>query len=130
GIVAARVGWRPAPLEGIDAIAPAGAILSTATDMAKWLRFLLDSGRVAGRRLVSAKNFVQLFRPQQIVQRPFYPTATLTHSHFQAYGLGWIRQDYRGALIAIHTGSIEGRSAIVGLIPTRRVGLGMFTNAH
>src|SRR3989454_700101 len=128
GIVRDTVRVLPAPLEGIDAIAPAGAILSTATDMAKWLRFLLDSGRVAGRRLVSAPNFAQLFRPQQIVQRPFYPTATLTHLQFQAYGLGWILQDYRGEFIAIHTGSIEGRSAIVGLIPDRRLGLAIFTN--
>jgi len=103
GIVRDTVRVLPAPLEGIDAIAPAGAILSTATDMAKWLRFLLDSGRVAGRRLVSAQNFAQLFRPQQIVQRPFYPTATLTHLQFQAYGL-------------------------VGLIPDRRLGLAIFTN--
>src|SRR6266702_3532791 len=113
---------------GIVDIAPAGAIFSTATDMAKWLRFLLDSGRVAGRRLVSAQNFAQLFRPQQVVQRPFYPTATLISLYFQAYGLGWILQDYRGEFTAIHTGSIEGRSAIVGLIPSRRAGGAIFTN--
>src|SRR5438094_9299332 len=128
GIVRDTVRVLPAALDGIDDIAPAGSILSTAADMAKWLRFLLDSGRVAGRRLVSARNFAELFRPQQTVQRPFYPTATLTHPHFQAYGLGWILQDYRGEFIAIHTGSIEGRSAIVGLIPDRRLGLAIFTN--
>ncbi len=128
GIVHDTVRVLPASLDGIDDIAPAGAILSSATDMAKWLRFLLDSGKVAGRRLVSAASFAELFKPQQIVQRPFYPTATLTHPHFQAYGLGWILQDYRGEFIAIHTGSIEGRSAIVGLIPDRRLGLAIFTN--
>ncbi len=130
GIVRDTVRVLPASLDGIDDIAPAGAVFSTATDMAKWLRFLLDSGKVSGggRRLVSAQNFAELFRPQQIVQRPFYPTATLTHPHFQAYGLGWILQDYRGEFIAIHTGSIEGRSAIVGLIPDRRLGLAIFTN--
>src|SRR5438445_2812760 len=128
GIVRDTVRVVPAAVDGIDDIAPAGAIFSTATDMAKWLRFVLDSGKVAGRRLVSAPNFAELFRPQQIVQRPFYPTARLTHPHFQAYGLGWILQDYRGEFIAIHTGSIEGRSAIVGLIPDRRLGLAIFTN--
>src|SRR2546427_400245 len=128
GIVRDTVRVLPAQLDGIDDIAPAGAILSTATDMAKWLRFLLDSGRVAGKRLVSAQNFAELFRPQQIVQRPFYPTARLTHPHFQAYGLGWILQDYRGEVIAIHTGSIGGRCAIVGLIPARRLGLAILTN--
>ena len=128
GIVRDTVRVLPAPIDGIDDIAPAGAMLSTVTDMAKWLRFLLDSGRVNGQRLVSARGFGELFKPQQVVQRWFYPTATLTHPHFQAYGLGWILQDYRGEFIAIHTGSIEGRSAIVGLIPDRRLGLVIFTN--
>lgn len=104
-------------------------MFSTATDMVKWLRFLVDSGKVGGgRRLISARSFAELFKPQQVVQRWFYPTATLTKPHFQAYGLGWILQDYRGEYIAIHTGSIEGRSAIVGLIPDRRVGVAIFTN--
>ena len=128
GIVRDTVRVLPVASTVTDGIAPAGAAFSTATDMAKWLRFLLDSGKVAGRRLVSGQNFAELFRPQQIVQRPFYPTATLTHPHFQAYGLGWILQDYRGEFIAIHTGSIEGRSAIIGLIPDRRVGVAIFTN--
>src|SRR5439155_18193828 len=130
GIVRDTVRVLPASLDGIDDIAPAGAVFSTATDMAKWLRFLLDSGKVSGggRRLVSAQNFAELFRPQQVAQRWCYPTATLTHPHFQAYGLGWILQDYRGEVIAIHTGSIEGRSAIVGLIPDRRLGLAILTN--
>ena len=130
GIVRDTVRVLPVALEGIDGIAPAGSMFSTATDMAKWLRFLLDSGKVSarGRRLVSARNFAELFKPQQLVQRWFYPTATLTRPHFQAYGLGWILQDYRGEFIAIHTGSIEGRSAIVGLIPDRRLGLAIFTN--
>src|SRR6266704_530454 len=79
GIVRDTVRVLPAALDGIDDIAPAGAIFSTAIDMAKWLRFVLDSGKVGGRRLVSAPNFAELFRPQQIVQRPFYPTARLTH---------------------------------------------------
>jgi CubicO group peptidase (beta-lactamase class C family) len=128
GIVRDTVRVLPAPPTGIDGIAPAGAAFSTATDMAKWLRFLLDSGKVAGRRLVSAPNFAQLFKPQQILARPFYPTASLVHPHFQAYGLGWILQDYRGEFVAMHTGSIEGRSAIIGLLPDRRAGVAIFTN--
>jgi CubicO group peptidase (beta-lactamase class C family) len=128
GIVRDTVRVLPASLEGIDDIAPAGSIFSTATDMAKWLRFLLDSGRVAGRRLVSAQNFAQLFRPQQVIANSQYPATRLTGYHFQAYGMGWFLQDYRGEFIAYHTGSIEGRSAIVGLIPDRRLGLAILTN--
>ena len=58
----------------------------------------------------------------------FYPTARLTHPHFVAYGMGWFLEDYRGEYVAFHTGSIDGRSAIVGLIPDRRLGVAIFTN--
>jgi len=128
GIVRDTVRLLPASLDGIDDVAPAGAMFSTATDMAKWLRFLLDSGKVAGRRLVSAQNFAELFRPQQVIRSVFYPATELTHPHFQAYGLGWFLRDYRGEFVAYHTGSIEGRSAIVGLIPDRRLGVAILTN--
>ena len=128
GIVRDTVRVLPVAATVTDVIAPAGAAFSTAIDMGKWLRFLLDSGRVAGRRLISAKNFAQLFRPQQVIMNVFYPATEMTHPHFQAYGLGWFLRDYRGEFVAYHTGSIEGRSAIVGLIPDRRLGVAIFTN--
>lgn len=116
-----------APL--VDPIAPAGAMFSSVSDMARWLRFLLDSTKVNGRRLVSARNAAELFTAQQVVPPDeFYPTARLTHPHFQAYGMGWFLEDYRGEFVAFHTGSIDGRSAIIGLLPDRRLGVAIFTN--
>ena len=128
GILRDTVRVLPVPLSAIDGIPAAGSAFSTATDMGKWLRFLLDSGEVAGRRLVSAQNFAELFKPQQILARPLFPNALLVKPHFQAYGLGWLLQDYRGEFMALHTGSIEGRTAIVGLLPERRLGVAIFTN--
>lgn len=120
----------PAGIGLVDALAPAGSMYSSVTDMAQWLRFLLDSGRVAGRRLVSARSFAELFRPQTIIgpNDGFYPTARLTKPHFTAYGFGWFLEDYRGEFVAFHTGSIDGTVAIVGLIPDRRVGVVVFAN--
>jgi CubicO group peptidase (beta-lactamase class C family) len=127
GIVRDTVRVLPVSAAVVDPVAPAGAAFTTATDMGKWLRFLLDSGRVSGKRLVSARNFVELFRPQQVLSGQ-YPATEITHPHFQAYGLGWFLRDYRGEFMAYHTGSIEGRSAIVGLLPDRRLGVAVFTN--
>jgi CubicO group peptidase (beta-lactamase class C family) len=113
----------------VDPIAPAGAMYSSVLDMTRWIRFLLDSGRVGGRRLVSEASFRELFRPQTIVEPDqFYPTARLTRPRFTAYGLGWFLEDYRGEFVAFHTGSIDGTVAIVGLIPDRRLGLVIFAN--
>jgi CubicO group peptidase (beta-lactamase class C family) len=129
GLVRDTARLLPVAATVVDPVAPAGAAFTTVTDMAKWIRFLLDSGKVGGRRLVSAENFAELFRPQQIVgDDEFYPTARLTHPHFQGYGMGWFLEDYRGEYVAFHTGSIEGRTAIVGLIPDRHLGVAIFTN--
>jgi CubicO group peptidase (beta-lactamase class C family) len=129
GIFRDTVRVLPVAAPIVDPIAPAGAMFSSVTDEAKWLRFLLDSARVGGKRLVSARGFAQLFTSQQMVPPgEFYPTARLTHPHFVGYGMGWFLEDYRGEYVAFHTGSIDGRSAIVGLIPDRRLGVAIFTN--
>lgn len=120
---------RAIPRLAIDNIGPAGAMYSSVSDMAKWVRFLLDSGRVNGRRLVSAATFGELFRPQMLVGADqFYPTAQLTHPHFTGYGLGWFLEDYRGQYVVFHTGSIDGFVALVGMIPDQRLGVVIFAN--
>ncbi len=112
-----------------DNIGPAGAMYSNVSDMTKWLRFLLDSTRIGGKRMLSAANFAELWQLQQIVgPDEFYPTARLTHPNYTAYGLGWFLEDYRGEAVVFHTGSIDGFVAIVGLIPSRKLGVVIFEN--
>jgi len=112
-----------------DNIAPAGSMYSSVSDMAKWMRFLLDSARIGGKRMVKASLFDELWHLQMPVESDeFYPTARLTHPNFTAYGLGWFLEDYRGEKVAFHTGSIDGFVAIVGLIPDRRLGVVVFAN--
>src|SRR3712207_9259711 len=87
--------------------------------MAKWMRFMLDSGRTAeGRRLLQAGTWAELLKPQTIVTpQGFYPTARLTRPHWTTYALGWFQHDYNGRAASFHTGSIDGMVAIIGLIP-------------
>ncbi|MBI3566993.1 MAG: serine hydrolase [Gemmatimonadetes bacterium] len=116
--------------ETVDVLPSAGAVWSTADDIAKWVRFLLDSARVDGKRLVSERNFRLLLKPQSFVTaEEFYPTAQLTKPHWTTYGLGWFEQDFRGRFLAFHTGSLDGRTAIIGLLPDSRVGVYVFGNA-
>ncbi len=114
----------------VDSVPAAGAAWSSATDMARWMKFLLRGGTVDGKHLVSQKNFDELFRPQVLVPASeFYPTAKLTLPHWTSYGLGWFQQDYRGHFIAMHTGSIDGRTSIIGLMPDAKLGVYIFGNA-
>jgi CubicO group peptidase (beta-lactamase class C family) len=113
----------------VDLLPAAGSVWSTAEDMATWMRFLLDSARVSGRRLVTEGNFRRLFTPHAMIgPEEFYPTARLTRPHWTSYGLGWFQQDYQGRFVAFHTGSLDGRTAIVGLLPDEQVGVYVFGN--
>jgi CubicO group peptidase (beta-lactamase class C family) len=113
----------------VDPVAAAGSVWSSVSDMAKWMRFILDSGRVDGRRLLQPATFAELLEPQTTVPpSQFYPSATLTRPHWMTYALGWFQQDYRGRAVNFHTGSIDGMVAIIGLIPDERLGVYVLGN--
>jgi hypothetical protein len=113
----------------VDPVAPAGAVWSSVADMSKWMRFVLDSGRVDGKTLVQTRTFMEAVRPQVMVPpSEFYPTAQLTRPHWQTYGFGWFQQDYNRRKVDFHTGSIDGMVAIIGLMLDERLGVYVLSN--
>jgi len=115
----------------VDAVPAAGAVWSSASDMAKWMQFLLDGGRVGGaegKRLLSERTMAELFHPQTIAPDSMYPTTRLVKPHWMTYALGWFQQDYRGRAVDFHTGSIDGMVAILGLIRDERLGVFVLGN--
>jgi CubicO group peptidase (beta-lactamase class C family) len=114
----------------VDPVAPAGSIWSSVADMAKWMRFILDTARAAdGRQLLKPATWAELLKPQTIVTpQGFYPTARLTRPHWTTYALGWFQHDYNGRAVSFHTGSIDGMVAIIGLIPDERLGVYVLAN--
>jgi CubicO group peptidase (beta-lactamase class C family) len=119
---------RVVPIRSTDAIAPAGSVWSSVSDMSKWMRFILDSGRVGSQRLLKPETFRELIAPQIRAPIDEYPALRLAKPDFFSYGLGWFIQDYRGQAVWMHTGSIDGMCAIIGLIPEKRVGVYVLEN--
>lgn len=112
-----------------DPIAPAGSVWSTANDIAKWIDFMLGNTTVNGKQLITPESLRTILSPQVIVPpAQFYPTVSLTKPHWTTYGLGWFQHDYRGEMINFHTGSLAGRTAIIGLIPDKKMGIYIFGN--
>ena len=108
----------------------AAGIHSSAADMTRWLRFLLDEGQVEGQRLLEAETVAELLEPQIFVGAEVaYPAAGEADPHFFGYGLGWFLQDYQGRLLAMHTGSLFGANALVALVPEEELGLVILINA-
>lgn len=112
-----------------DTIAPAGAVWSTAGDIGKWVNFMLGNTTVGDKQLLKPATLKEILKPQAMVSAGgFYPTTALTKPHWTTYGLGWFQQDYRGEMIDFHTGSLAGRTAIIGMMPDKNVGVYIFGN--
>src|SRR5947208_14997161 len=93
------------------------------------MRILLDIGRYEGKTLVQTRTFMEIVHPQVVVPpSEFYPTAQLTHPHWQTYGFGFFQQDYNGRKVDFHTGSIDGMVAIIGLVLDERLGVYVLSN--
>jgi CubicO group peptidase (beta-lactamase class C family) len=117
------------PEDLADSIAPAGAVWSNANDIAKWINFMLGNTTVNGKQLLKPATYQALLSPQAIVPPgQFYPTVSLTRPHWTTYGFGWFQHDYRGEMVNFHTGSLDGRTAIIGLIPDKKMGIYIFGN--
>jgi CubicO group peptidase (beta-lactamase class C family) len=106
---------KPVRMRNLDNIAPAGAINTTARDMAQWLRLLLAGGVWKGKRLVSTDGFRQV-TAKQIEDPPGY------------YGLGWDVNVVRGMEIVMHSGAIDGFRAEVDWMPELSFGWAVMVN--
>ncbi len=121
---------RVIPWRNIDNAGPAGSINSSVTDMARWVRFQLDSGVAGGKRLVSAAALVETHTPQTIIPVTTQARSLNPYRHFSSYGFGWFLQDYRGKEVVQHGGNIDGMSALVAMMPEERLGMVILTNMN
>ncbi|HXQ76581.1 MAG TPA: serine hydrolase, partial [Gemmatimonadaceae bacterium] len=110
-------------------IAPAGAILSSAVDMAQWLRFQLNDGVVAGKRLVSNAALRETHTPQILMGAGAGAREdTASVKRFSSYAMGWMVEDFRNQLSWQHGGNTLGMTAAVGMLPEKKVGVVVLSN--
>jgi CubicO group peptidase (beta-lactamase class C family) len=122
-------GVRVVPYRNIDNAGPAGSINASALDMAQWLRFQIDSGRVGGQRLLAPAQFAEMWRGRAVVQDPLLRTL-FGPGDMAEYGLGWFLWMHRTHKVVMHGGNIDGMSALVSFIPDRRLGIAVLTNMN
>jgi CubicO group peptidase (beta-lactamase class C family) len=119
------------PLDTVDNIGPAASVISSVTDLAKWVIVQLDSGRVGRARLWSAGQAREMWSAQTVtpIDEPQPPLAAL-RPNFTAYALGWRVRDYRGHKLVHHTGGLAGMTSKTTLVPDQRLGIVMLTNGE
>ena len=92
---------------------PAGYLVSTAEDMARYLQVLLDDGRVGDERLLSRASMISLFAPSR-------PSGV--------YAKGWFVGEHLGHRLIQHGGTNEFFKAEAMLLPDDDLGVVILAN--
>lgn len=113
---------EPADNPDFSFIAAAGGILSSVSDLTKYLQVYLNEGNFNGIRLVRPESIKKMLhihseRPPKYFGR-------------RGYGYGWgVTADFLGQKLVAHGGSVLVSTAHLAFLPQSKVGVAMAANA-
>jgi CubicO group peptidase (beta-lactamase class C family) len=112
-----------------DAMAAAGGIISSVSDMGRWMELRLNHGESDGVKLFDEDSSWEMWT----VHTPLGVSANARRSqpstHLRGYGLGWSLNDFQGRLVASHGGGYDGMFSRVVLVPEENLGIAVLTNS-
>jgi CubicO group peptidase (beta-lactamase class C family) len=116
-----------------DFVDPAGSVLSTPEDMARYIRFYLNGGKTAeGSRLISPATFAAMTSPDTLSNgKPAGSPGTELEeapAFYKQYGYGLSTFGDGGEHLIGHTGGISGYTACMQANLTRGYGVIAFAN--
>jgi CubicO group peptidase (beta-lactamase class C family) len=114
------------PFRNITTIGPAGAINSSADEMAHWVMVHINRGKYKDRQVVNPATLDDM----HAAYMPTGATSTRPDISPADYGLGWFIDTYRGHQRVQHGGNIDGFSALVSLYPNDGLGFVVLTNKN
>ena len=101
-----------------------GGLMSSASDMANYLRMLLGRGAFEGNRLASEESIETMCSPAiKMLEEP------VNGVDYRYYGYGLrIKDNFLGHRLVQHSGSVFGSSAYMNFIPDAGVGVAILAN--
>ena len=112
-----------------DAPSAAGGIISSSTDMTKWMMMNLNGGKWNDKQLLDKEQQNLLWTPHNNYTLSERSKASIPGRHFSGYGLGWGVMDYYGNLVVSHGGGYDGMYSRVMMIPDLKLGIVVLTNS-
>lgn len=109
-----------------NAADPAGAINSSVSDMNTWLQLFLNEGNHEGTQIIDTTTVAELTQPRIFTGYP--PSFVGDYGSASFYGLGWGVVTHMGNKLLVHSGGINGYSALVGMLPDQEVGWVILAN--
>ena len=120
---------QPIAPENVDNLGGAGAINSSAADMARWLLLQLGRGTIDGKRVFENAQSKLMWTPHiNLGIGTAAPELAVRQPRFSAYGLGWRLKDYRSRKLVHHGGGLAGMTSLTTLVPEENLGVVVLTN--
>jgi CubicO group peptidase (beta-lactamase class C family) len=128
---------QPAPRMSWGNVSGAGGIYSSVHDMSRWMRMQLAGGAYRDAHGTEHRLFSEerqqgmwsVLTPMPIA-KPTVPELEAARPNFLGYGEGWQLSDYRGNKLVWHTGGWPGMVSRLTLVPQRKLGVIVLTNAE
>jgi CubicO group peptidase (beta-lactamase class C family) len=108
----------------------AGSMLSTASDMSRYMRTLLGEGTLDGRPVLPKKVVEEMFEPSAVSEIGFAEALPISQETGFGYGLAWDYYYFHGVKVLEKGGALDGARAVVVLVPERQLGIAVMANMN
>jgi CubicO group peptidase (beta-lactamase class C family) len=124
------IDWEEKPevmeFHNADFLGPAGAVVSSAEDLSRWILWNLNKGKVGEKQLLGERSLLLIQSPQVPIPQP----RKYKEQSYPSYGLGWFIDFYRGHLHVHHGGVLYGFTSLVSMLPEENIGLVILANLN
>lgn len=117
------------PYYDIDAMGPAGSIISNVKDLSNWLLMWMNGGKWKENEVLPISYIQEAMSAQSIISAGL-PSKEKPDLHFSTYGFGWFMSSYKGHYRVEHGGNIDGFSANIAFYPSDSLGIIVLTNQN
>lgn len=126
GHVATNGTLKPVPWDPTGGFPAAGAITSTAADMAKWMIMLLNGGQ----KIIKPETIQEMFVSSMCGTPEFSEAPPIDENSGFNFGLGWDNYHFKGHMIVEKGGGLDGIRTVTTLVPDLNLGITILCNRN
>jgi CubicO group peptidase (beta-lactamase class C family) len=121
---------RVIPFNKQKVLAPAGAMISSTSDLARFLIMHLNEGKYRGKKILAPESVEQIFKPAMVDEPTFAELPPISADNGFTYGLAWGIYYWHNHKILEKGGALDGYRSVVVLVPDLKLGIAVLANMN
>ena len=113
-----------------EILGAAGDMVSTGSDMSKWMITLLDGGTYKGKGVLKPETIKDMFAPSMVETPGFAELPPISEKTGFSFGMGWGSYHWKNHEIVEKGGGYEGIRTVVVLVPELNLGITVLSNLN